>query len=85
MWTEATYGRISGDWTPFNKAWTIAEKYIIPPKADQPTNSGYKADDPATYAPESDNQRGLPGDARRRGRRRQGPDRGRAPVRVRHV
>ncbi|MDQ1288437.1 MAG: hypothetical protein QG622_2002, partial [Actinomycetota bacterium] len=29
MWTEATYGRISGDWAPYNKTWTIAEKYFI--------------------------------------------------------
>ena len=60
MWVEATYGRISGDWAGYNNSWTIAEKYIIPSHADQPTNSGYKASDPATYAPESDSQSDYP-------------------------
>ena len=52
MWLEATYGRVSGDWTAFNNAWTTAEHYIIPQHVDQPTNSSYNAASPATYAPE---------------------------------
>ena len=60
MWMEATYGRISGDWTGYNNSWTLAEKYIIPSHADQPTNSGYNPAKPATYAPESDNQSDYP-------------------------
>jgi len=60
MWMEATHGRITGDWAPYNNTWTIAEKYIIPPHADQPTNSGYDASKPATYAPESDSQTDYP-------------------------
>ena len=60
MWVEATYGRISGNWDGYNNSWTITEKYIIPSHADQPTNSGYNPSDPATYAPESDNQSDYP-------------------------
>jgi hypothetical protein len=52
MWLEATYGRVTGDWTAFNNAWTTAEHYIIPQHVDQPTNSSYNASSPATYAPE---------------------------------
>ncbi len=52
FWLEATYGRVTGDWTAFNNAWTTAETYIIPQHADQPTNSSYNAAKPATYAPE---------------------------------
>jgi hypothetical protein len=52
IWLEATYGRVSGDWTAFNNAWTTAEHYIIPQHVDQPTNSSYNANSPATYAPE---------------------------------
>jgi len=52
MWLEATYGRITGDWTKFNNAWAVTEQYIIPAHADQPTNSFYNAAKPATYAAE---------------------------------
>ncbi len=52
MWLEAAYGRVSGDWTPFNNAWAVAEKSIIPQHADQPSNDSYNASAPATYAPE---------------------------------
>lgn len=60
MWVEATYGRISGNWDGYNNSWATTEKYIIPPHADQPTNSGYNASKPATYAPESDSQSAYP-------------------------
>jgi Glycosyl hydrolase family 48/Cellulose binding domain/Bacterial Ig domain len=52
MWLEATYGRITGDWTKFNNAWALTERYIIPSHADQPTNSFYNAAAPASYAAE---------------------------------
>ncbi|WP_199435051.1 glycoside hydrolase family 48 protein [Qaidamihabitans albus] len=52
LWLEASYGRITGEWEPFNKAWRSMETYIIPATRDQPTNSGYNPSDPATYAAE---------------------------------
>jgi hypothetical protein len=52
MWLEATYGRITGDWSKFNNAWTITERFIIPAHADQPTTSFYNASSPAAYAAE---------------------------------
>ncbi|WP_327371874.1 glycoside hydrolase family 48 protein [Streptomyces sp. NBC_01217] len=52
MWLEAAYGRVTGDWAPFNAAWTVAEKTIIPQHADQPTSDSYNPGSPATYAPE---------------------------------
>lgn len=52
FWLEATYGRVTGDWTAFNNAWTTAEHYIIPQHVDQPSNSSYNPSSPATYAPE---------------------------------
>jgi len=52
IWLEAYYGRVTGNWAPFNQAWTVAEKYIIPTAALQPTG-GYNANDPADYAPEA--------------------------------
>ncbi|GAA2303259.1 cellulose binding domain-containing protein [Streptomyces kunmingensis] len=54
LWLQAMYGKVSGDWSKFNGAWTIMEKYMIPTHADQPTNSSYNASKPATYAPEHD-------------------------------
>ncbi|MES0836441.1 glycoside hydrolase family 48 protein [Nocardiopsis tropica] len=53
LWLEATYGRVSGDWQPFNDAWASMEAFIIPGTADQPTNGAYDASSPATYIPES--------------------------------
>ncbi|MEV6164585.1 glycoside hydrolase family 48 protein [Streptomyces sp. NPDC052052] len=52
MWLEAAYGRVTGDWAPFNEAWVVAEKTIIPQHADQPANDSYSPSAPATYAPE---------------------------------
>jgi chitodextrinase len=52
FWLEATYGRVTGNWAPFNNAWTTAEHYIIPQHVDQPTNGSYNPNSPATYAPE---------------------------------
>jgi len=55
IWLEATYGQQTGNWQPFNNAWTTMETYMIPSHADQPTNAGYNASSPAQYAPESVN------------------------------
>ncbi|MGW4214729.1 glycoside hydrolase family 48 protein [Lentzea sp. NPDC004789] len=60
LWLEASYGRISGDWAPFKAAWASMEKFIIPSKADQPTNDKYNPAKPATYAPEHDKMTGYP-------------------------
>jgi len=53
MWLEAEYGRATGNWAPFNTAWTTAEQYIIPTQAGQPgAQTSYNPNDPADYAPE---------------------------------
>lgn len=52
IWLQAMYGRITQDWTKFNAAWKTMETYMIPTTADQPTNSFYDPNKPATYAPE---------------------------------
>ncbi|MEU8228179.1 glycoside hydrolase family 48 protein [Actinoplanes sp. NPDC048967] len=52
LWLEAEHGQVTGDWAPFNAAWTTMEKYIIPSHADQPTNDKYDPSKPATYAAE---------------------------------
>ncbi|MEP7766125.1 glycoside hydrolase family 48 protein, partial [Sanguibacter sp. 25GB23B1] len=52
MWLEAAYGQATGDWEPFNDAWATMETYMIPQSADQPTNSFYNPQSPATYASE---------------------------------
>ncbi|WP_066584134.1 glycoside hydrolase family 48 protein [Cellulomonas timonensis] len=60
MWLEASYGQVTGDWEPFNAAWTTMEKYMIPQAADQPTNSFYDPSKPATYAAEYDHPSKYP-------------------------
>ncbi|WP_371664571.1 glycoside hydrolase family 48 protein [Streptomyces sp. NBC_00280] len=60
LWLQAMYGKITGDWTKFNGAWDIMEKYMIPTHADQPTNSFYSASKPATYGPEEDTPNQYP-------------------------
>ncbi|MFI8836522.1 glycoside hydrolase family 48 protein, partial [Streptomyces afghaniensis] len=60
LWLQAMYGKVTGDWSKFNGAWEIMEKYMIPTKADQPTNSFYNASKPATYAPELDTPNEYP-------------------------
>jgi len=37
LWLEANYGRVTQNWQPFNHAWEVMEKYIIPSSEDQPT------------------------------------------------
>ncbi|MEW2255953.1 glycoside hydrolase family 48 protein [Streptomyces sp. NPDC047869] len=60
LWLQAMYGKVTGDWSKFNGAWEIMEKYMIPTHADQPTNSFYNASKPATYAPEQDTPNEYP-------------------------
>lgn len=60
LWLQAMYGKLTGDWTKFNGAWDLMEKYMIPTHADQPTNSFYTASKPATYAPELDTPNEYP-------------------------
>ncbi|MFC4561842.1 glycoside hydrolase family 48 protein [Nocardiopsis mangrovi] len=52
LWLEASYGRITGEWQPFNDAWESMERFIIPGTADQPTNASYNPQSPATYIAE---------------------------------
>jgi Glycosyl hydrolase family 48/Cellulose binding domain/Bacterial Ig domain len=54
LWLEASFGRVTRNWTPFNNAWSTMEQFIIPSHADQPTNNFYNAGSPATFAPEQD-------------------------------
>ncbi len=52
LWLTADYGRVSGDWTEFNAAWSNMAQYMIPNAANQPGCSAYNASSPATYGPE---------------------------------
>ncbi|MBG0851194.1 cellulose binding domain-containing protein [Streptomyces spinoverrucosus] len=54
LWLQAMYGKVTGDWSRFNGAWDLMEKYMIPTHVDQPNNSFYTPSKPATYAPEHD-------------------------------
>lgn len=60
LWLQAMYGKVTGDWSKFNGAWELMEKYMIPTRADQPTNSFYNPAKPATYAPELDTPNEYP-------------------------
>jgi Glycosyl hydrolase family 48/Cellulose binding domain/Putative Ig domain len=52
LWLAADYGRVTGDWTEFNTAWSNMAEYMIPDAANQPGCSAYNASAPATYGPE---------------------------------
>ena len=54
LWLEAMYGKFTGDFSYFDKAWEVLETYIIPNEKDQPNSSmsRYNPSSPATYAPE---------------------------------
>jgi hypothetical protein len=60
IWLEATYGRLSKDWSYLNAAWSNLERYMIPRHVDQPTSSTYNAHHPATFAPELDTPNEYP-------------------------
>jgi glycosyl hydrolase family 48/cellulose binding protein with CBM2 domain/putative Ig domain-containing protein len=52
LWLAADYGRVSGDWTEFNTAWSNMQQFMIPNAANQPGCSAYNSSSPATYGPE---------------------------------
>ncbi len=52
LWLEVMNGRVTGDWAPLSNVWDKIEEFIIPTKADQPTNAAYNPSSPAAYAPE---------------------------------
>jgi hypothetical protein len=52
LWLAADYGRVTGDWTEFNTAWSNMQQYMIPNAANQPGCSAYNPSSPATYGPE---------------------------------
>ncbi|NUW36137.1 cellulose binding domain-containing protein [Nonomuraea sp. SMC257] len=61
LWLEAQYGRVTGNWAPFNNAWNVMEQYIIPSAGGQPGGSStYNPNDPADYAPEKPQPSGYP-------------------------
>ncbi|KAJ8950368.1 hypothetical protein NQ314_007905 [Rhamnusium bicolor] len=60
VWLEAMYGAINGDFSSFNRAWDILEKYTIPTHEDQSSNSNYNPSSPATFAEEKDTPQEYP-------------------------
>ncbi len=60
VWLAADYGRVSGDWTAFNTAWSNMQQYMIPNAANQPGCSAYNASSPATYGPEEPSPSNYP-------------------------
>jgi hypothetical protein len=52
LWLTADYGRVTGNWAPFNNAWANMQQYMIPNDANQPGQCSYKASAPAQYGPE---------------------------------
>jgi hypothetical protein len=52
LWLEADYGRVTGNWTPFNNAWSNMQTNMIPTAAEQPGQSTYNAGAPAEYGPD---------------------------------
>ena len=52
LWLTADYGRVTGNWTPFNTAWNNMQTYMIPSASQQPGQSTYNPSSPATYGPD---------------------------------
>jgi hypothetical protein len=52
VWLETLYGGLTKNWTGLQTAWTSLQDNMIPSATLQPTNAGYNASSPATYAPE---------------------------------
>ncbi|MGA2889612.1 MAG: glycoside hydrolase family 48 protein, partial [Terracidiphilus sp.] len=52
IWLETLYGGLTANWTGLQTAWTSLQDNMIPSATLQPTNAGYNASSPATYAPE---------------------------------
>ena len=51
VWFEAMYGKLTGDWTGYNKAWDITEQYYIPSDKDQPNLGDYDPSKCAAFVP----------------------------------
>jgi hypothetical protein len=60
LWLEADFGRVTGDWTSFNTAWSNMEQFMIPSDANQPGQCTYNASAPATYGPEEPSPSNYP-------------------------
>ena len=60
VWLAADYGRVTGDWTAFNSAWSNMQQYMIPNAANQPGCGAYNASSPATYGPEEPSPSNYP-------------------------
>ncbi|XP_050504549.1 exoglucanase B-like [Diabrotica virgifera virgifera] len=54
IWLEAMYGGITNNFSRFNEAWEIMEKYIIPVHESQPNTNLYNPSHPAGYGPEQE-------------------------------
>jgi Glycosyl hydrolase family 48/Cellulose binding domain/Bacterial Ig domain len=52
LWLEADFGRVTGDWTSFNNAWSNMEQFMIPNDANQPGQCTENLSSTATYGPE---------------------------------
>ena len=55
-WLTADYGRVTGNWTPFNNAWANMQQYMIPNDANQPGQCTYNPASPPSTAPRKPSQ-----------------------------
>jgi len=60
IWLEAMYGKVTKDWSAFDRAWKNLEYYIIPTALDQPTNYAYNPTKTATFAAEKETPNQYP-------------------------
>jgi hypothetical protein len=60
LWLTADYGRVTGNWTPFNNAWANMQTYMIPSAAQQPGQSTYNPASPAEYGPDEPHPNNYP-------------------------
>ncbi|ORX57290.1 cellulase Cel48A precursor [Piromyces finnis] len=60
VWLEAVNGKLTGDYSGVETAWSYLEKHLIPDSKNQPGMSKYNTSSPATYAPESDDIEDYP-------------------------
>jgi len=52
LWLESAYGGLTGNWSALNFAYSVFEGIIIQNDGEQPSESAYNPNSPATYAPE---------------------------------
>ena len=52
VWLEAMNGKFTGDFNGLKEAWDVIEDYYIPTDLDQPGQTDYNPNSPATYAAE---------------------------------